>query len=81
MQKGEERAELTRNENRILQTLLESRGAIVSRDTLMVRLWESDSYIDENTLTVNVARLRKKLEGLGMDNMIQTKKGMGYLIP
>ncbi len=81
VQKGEERAELTRNENRILQTLLVSRGAIVSRDTLMVRLWESDSYIDENTLTVNVARLRKKLEGLGMDNMIQTKKGMGYLIP
>lgn len=80
IQKEDTRVELTRNENRILQTLLESRGAIVSRETLMVRLWESDSYIDENTLTVNVARLRKKLEGLGMENMIQTKKGMGYLI-
>ncbi len=79
-QLADKRVELTRNENRILQTLMENKGSIVSRDTLMVRLWESDSYIDENTLTVNVARLRKKLEELGLSGMIQTRKGMGYII-
>lgn len=74
-------AELTRNENRILKTLMEQQGSIVSRDSLMVALWESDSYVDENTLTVNVARLRKKLADLGLDQYIQTKKGLGYLVP
>ena len=75
-----QRAELTKNENRILHTLMERRGKIVSRELLMTRLWETDSFVDENTLTVNVARLRKKLEQLGASDFIQTKKGMGYLL-
>ena len=77
---GEHREELTKNENRILQVLLENRGQTVSRQTLMHRLWESDAFVDENTLTVNVARLRKKLESLGAKGMIKTKKGEGYLV-
>ena len=72
--------ELTRNEYRILQVLLEQKGRTVSRDTLMQRLWETDSFVDENTLTVNMARLRRKLEGLGLTEFIRTKKGLGYLI-
>ena len=60
--------------------LLESKGKIVSRDVLMTRLWESDSYVDDNTLTVNITRLRKKLEQAGMYDFITTKKGSGYLI-
>ena len=60
--------------------LLENRGQTVSRQTLMNRLWESDAFVDENTLTVNVARLRKKLESLGAKGMIKTKKGEGYLV-
>lgn len=72
--------ELTRNDYRILQTLLESKGKTVSRDTLMTRLWETDSYVDENTLTVNIARLRRKLDDIGLVNFITTKKGLGYLV-
>ncbi len=75
-----ERLELTKNDYRILQTLMENKGKVVSRDVLMTRLWETDSYIDENTLTVNVARLRRKLSSLGLSGFIQTKKGMGYII-
>ncbi len=77
---GENREELTKNESRILQVLLENRGQTVSRQVLMNRLWESDAFVDENTLTVNVARLRKKLEALGAKGMIKTKKGEGYLV-
>lgn len=72
--------DLTHNEFRILQTLMENRGKIVSRDTLMVRLWEADSYVEENTLTVNIARLRKKLEAAGLIEFIKTKVGSGYII-
>ena len=72
--------ELTRNEYRILQVLLEHKGKTVSRDTLMQKLWETDSFVDENTLTVNMTRLRRKLEGLGLENFIHTKKGLGYLL-
>ena len=75
-----EKIELTKNEWRILQVLMEHKGKAVSRDTLMMRLWESDSFIDDNTLTVNVTRLRKKLEEAGLTDFIQTKKGVGYLI-
>ena len=77
---GNGRIDLTRNEHRILQVLLENKGRIVSRDTLMLRLWESDSYVDDNTLTVNMTRLRKKLEENGLTDFITTKKGSGYLI-
>ena len=72
--------ELTRNESKILQVLLENAGRAVSRDTLMTRLWETDSYIDDNTLTVNVARLRKKLEDVGLRGFVLTKKGLGYMV-
>ena len=73
-------AELTRNEFRILKLLMEHRGQTVSRDTIMTDLWKSDSFIDDNTLTVNVNRLRKKLDGLGLPDFIGTKKGLGYYV-
>ncbi len=73
-------AELTKNELRILQTLMEHKGAVVRRDDLMARLWETDCFIDENTLTVNVTRLRKTLEGIGLTDYIETKKGIGYRV-
>ncbi len=72
--------ELTKNEFRILQTLLENKGKVVSRDTLMTKLWQMDAYVEENTLTVNVTRLRKKLENAGLENFITTKVGSGYII-
>ena len=71
---------LTRNGFRILQTLMENKGRLVSRDTLMTKLWETDDYIEENTLTVNIARLRKKLESSGLKDFITTKVGEGYII-
>ena len=77
---GGQRLELTRNEYRILQVLLEQKGRTVSREALMQKLWETDSFVDENALTVNVARLRRRLEGLGLTDFIRTKKGLGYLI-
>lgn len=72
--------ELTKNEFRILEALLENRGKIVSRDNLMLRLWQNDLFVEENTLTVNVARLRKKLEECGLRDIIHTKTGSGYII-
>lgn len=72
--------ELTKNDFRILQTLMENRGKIVSRDTLMTRLWQIDCYVEENTLTVNVTRLRKKLDSIGLNDFIKTKVGSGYII-
>lgn len=74
-----QKIDLTKNEFRILQTLMENKGKIVSRDTLMTKLWQDDCYVEENTLTVNVARLRKKLEGAGLENFIVTKPGSGYI--
>ena len=78
--RGEAKTELTKNEIRILQVLLENKGKIVSRDTLMTKLWQSDLYVEENTLTVNVSRLRKKLEDIGLCDVIATKQGSGYII-
>ena len=75
-----EKVNLTKNEFKILQILMENKGRLVSRDTLMTKLWETDDYIEENTLTVNIARLRKKLEKAGLDEFITTKVGGGYLI-
>lgn len=75
-----EKIELTKNEYRILQTLLEQKGKVVSRDKLMERLWESESFVDENTLSVNVNRLRKKLDGAGLEEFITTRVGLGYII-
>lgn len=75
-----ESIELTKNEFRILQTLMEHKGKIVSRDTLMVKLWQEDCYVEENTLTVNVTRLRKKLAEIGLTEFVKTKVGSGYII-
>ena len=75
-----EKIELTKNDYRILSALMENKGKVVSRDTLMQKLWETDSFVDENTLTVNIARLRKKLENAGLTNFIATKIGMGYIV-
>lgn len=72
--------ELTRNEFRMLQQLFEQTGRVVSREAMMKRLWNNDCYVDDNTLTVNMTRLRRKLEEAGLPIYILTKKGMGYLL-
>ena len=77
--RGDRTVELTRNEQRILQVLFSSKGKVVSRETLMQRLWETDLFVDTNTLTVNMTRLRRKLADLGAEHLIVTKKGVGYL--
>ena len=77
---GGKRVELTKNEFRILQTLMENKGRVVSRDALMTRLWQMDSYVEENTLTVNVTRLRRKLEEAGLRDFIATRVGAGYIV-
>lgn len=76
----DEKIELTKNELRILQVLMENKEKVVTRDALMTKLWESDSYVDENTLSVNINRLRKKLEAVGLGDFILTKKGIGYRV-
>lgn len=72
--------ELSKNEFRILKTLMQNKGRVVSRDTLMTKLWQMDEYVEENTLTVNVNRLRKKLEAAGLSGFITTRVGKGYII-
>lgn len=72
--------ELSRNEYRILLTLMENKNKVVSREKLMEVLWETDSFVDENTLTVNVGRLRKTLESEGLKDMIKTRFGVGYIL-
>lgn len=76
----EKKAELTKNEFKILQVLMEHAGKIVTREELMTALWESDAFVDDNTLTVNVTRLRRKLAELSAVEFIKTKKGIGYII-
>lgn len=75
-----QRISLSRNEYRILLSLMENRGKTVSREKLMQRLWETDCFVDENTLTVNVNRLRKKLDAAGLCDFIATRVGVGYLV-
>jgi len=77
---GEELVELTKNESKILTVLLENREKIVSREEIINALWQSDNFIDENTLSVNVNRLRAKLKSIGVDEFITTKKGKGYIV-
>lgn len=77
---GEEKIPLSKNEFRILLTLMQSKGKVVSREKLMEQLWETDCFVDENTLSVNVNRLRKRLEQAGLTEFITTKFGVGYLI-
>ncbi len=76
----DKREVLTKNEFKILEIILVNRGQVISREKIMVRLWQSDEYIDDNTLTVNVSRLRAKLKSLGLDNIIHTKVGVGYYV-
>lgn len=77
---NEKKIELTKNEFRILQILMENKGKIVSRDSIMTKLWQDDCYVEENTLTVNITRVRKKLEAEGLEGFITTKVGAGYII-
>ena len=77
---NDEKISLSKNEYRILLILMENKGKVVSREKLMEQLWETDSFVDENTLSVNVGRLRKRLDAAGLENFITTKFGVGYLI-
>ncbi|MDO4548385.1 MAG: response regulator transcription factor [Clostridia bacterium] len=77
---GAEQIDLSKNEYRIMQVLMENAGSTVSREALMERLWQTDSYIDENALAVNMTRLRKKLAAAGLDELIKTRRGIGYII-
>ena len=74
------RAELSRNEAQIMTLLMENAGSIVSRDMIMMQLWDSENFIDDNTLTVNITRIRKKLKEIGLEDFIRTRKGSGYII-
>lgn len=76
----QKRIELTKNEFLILQTLFEAAGGVVSRDILMKRLWDDECFVDDNTLTVNINRLRKRLSEVGLSELVRTKKGVGYLL-
>ncbi|MBQ0084518.1 MAG: response regulator transcription factor [Clostridiales bacterium] len=77
---NDEKIELTKNEYRILRCLIENKGKVISREKLMQRLWETDSFVDDNTLTVNINRLRKKLDAAGLEGFITTKFGVGYVV-
>jgi DNA-binding response OmpR family regulator len=77
---GDKSIELTKNEFKIMQLLMENAGEMVSRDAIMIHLWDSESFIDDNTLTVNLTRIRRKLSQIGVNDYIITKKGMGYLV-
>lgn len=72
--------ELTKNDMKILSCLMENKGSIVSREVLMEYLWKSDYFVDDSTLSVNITRLRKKLESIGIENAIETRRGLGYII-
>lgn len=78
---GDQVVSLSKNEYRILLVLMRNRGKAVSREKLMEALWKTDEFVDENTLTVNVGRLRKKLESVGLPGFIETRFGVGYIIP
>ena len=74
------KSDLTKNESRILYTLIKNKGKIVSRSEIMKYLWQNDEFVDDNTLTVNINRLRKKMEEIGANNMLTTKRGQGYIL-
>ena len=77
---NDNKVELTKNEFKILYILMKNNGKVISRDKIMRSLWEDESFVDDNTLTVNINRLRKKLSDVGLDDFIVTKKGQGYII-
>jgi len=74
------KTDFSKNEFQILALLMENAGSIVSRDTIMMQLWDSENFIDDNTLTVNITRIRKKLKEIGLEDFVKTKKGIGYII-
>lgn len=80
IEKDQIKIELTKNELKILHFLVQRRGKIVSREDIMEYLWDSESFIDDNTLTVNMTRLRNKLDQLGLKELIETKRGQGYIL-
>uniref|UniRef100_UPI0018AC198E response regulator transcription factor n=1 Tax=Clostridium cuniculi TaxID=2548455 RepID=UPI0018AC198E len=80
MEFNNNKIELTKNESRILYTLIKNKEKIVSRNELMKSLWQNDEFVDDNTLTVNINRLRKKLEEIGASDYLQTKRGQGYIL-
>lgn len=80
IEKNEKEIELTKNEFRILKFLIQNRGKIVSREEIMECLWEDESFIDDNTLTVNITRLRNKLDEINLKELIETKRGLGYIL-
>lgn len=77
---NDNKIELTKNDYRIIQILMENAANVVSREDIMQRLWENDNFVDDNTLTVNINRLRKKLSEIGLGDFITTKKGIGYMV-
>ena len=80
IEKNQKNIELTKNELRILKYLVENRGKIVPREEIMNALWETESFIDDNTLSVNITRLRNKLEELGLKELLETRRGQGYIL-
>ncbi len=72
--------ELTKNEGKILKLLMENKGTVISRENIMNELWQSDEFVDDNTLTVNINRLRKKLESIGVTDFLLTRRGRGYIV-
>lgn len=78
---NEKEIELTKNEVKILSYLINHKGEIVSRELIMEYLWSADYFVDDSTLSVNITRLRKKLEGIGIENVIETRRGLGYIMP
>ena len=77
---GKQKVELSKNESRILEMLMTNGGKCMEREDIMAYLWENDSFVDDNTLTVNITRIRKKLDSIGAENYIVTKKGLGYMV-
>ena len=80
IEKEDKKIELTKNELRILHFLVQKRGKIVSREEIIEYLWDSESFIDDNTLTVNMTRLKNKLDEIGLKDLIKTKRGQGYIL-
>ena len=80
MEFNNNKVELTKNESRILYTLIKNKEKIVSRNELIKSLWQNDEFVDDNTLTVNINRLRKKLDEIGAVGYLQTKRGQGYIL-
>mgnify|MGYP000762209614 FL=1 len=80
IERENKRAELTANELKIIKFLVKNKGKIVSREDIMNDLWDSEAFIDDNTLTVNITRIRKKLDEIGLQNIIETKRGQGYIL-